>query len=204
MSNEPGSGRRPALSELIASWRKVASIVVKHQRDGAADVEAIAYRTCANELEAALPASSEGAHGQCVCTVDDGLVQEWISKARAVARAKGFETTPAEGAHGLKCDKCGTAMTHTQSLILLWPNGPWLCPTCASVLVDDLEGDLAEGAHGWQDYVQHKDECASYRCAECGDDSVFAHTHILSHNFKTAACTCGLDALLTPSTPEDQ
>lgn len=26
----------------------------------------------------------------CVCTVDDGLVQEWVSKARVVARGKGF------------------------------------------------------------------------------------------------------------------
>jgi hypothetical protein len=201
MSNEPGSGRRPALSELLA---KLESIGI--QRTATMQL-GYPFDITLDQLVAMIemfPASSEGAHGQCVCTVDDGLVQEWISKARAVARAKGFETTPAEGAHGLKCDKCGTAMTHTQSLILLWPNGPWLCPTCASVLVDDLEGDLAEGAHGWQDYVQHKDECASYRCAECGDDSVFAHTHILSHNFKTAACTCGLDALLTPSTPEDQ
>jgi hypothetical protein len=199
MSNEPGSGRRPALSELIASWRKVASIVVKHQRDGAADVEAIAYRTCANELEAALPASSEGAHGQCVCTVDDGLVQEWISKARAVARAKGFETTPAEGAHGLKCDKCGTAMTHTQSLILLWPNGPWLCPTCASVLVDDLEGDLAEGAHGWQD--RDVTLLRMFVGFISGDVPEL-------HQVEVPRLAESIDrfrrALLTPSTPEDQ
>lgn len=27
---------------------------------------------------------------ECVCCVDDGLVQEWVSKARAVAKSKGY------------------------------------------------------------------------------------------------------------------
>ena len=27
----------------------------------------------------------------CVCLVDDGLVQEWVQKARAVARSKGIK-----------------------------------------------------------------------------------------------------------------
>lgn len=30
----------------------------------------------------------------CVCQVDDGLVQEWVSKARAVAISKGFQPLP--------------------------------------------------------------------------------------------------------------
>ena len=30
----------------------------------------------------------------CVCQVEDGLVQEWVAKARAVARSKGFEVAP--------------------------------------------------------------------------------------------------------------
>jgi hypothetical protein len=31
---------------------------------------------------------------KCVCHIDDGLVQEWVSKARAVARSKGFTVSP--------------------------------------------------------------------------------------------------------------
>lgn len=35
----------------------------------------------------------------CVCMVDDGLVQEWVAKARAVAKSKGYNATaPATGA----------------------------------------------------------------------------------------------------------
>jgi hypothetical protein len=36
------------------------------------------------------PSSGEG----CVCTVDDGLVREWVQKAREIAKSKGFELPP--------------------------------------------------------------------------------------------------------------
>lgn len=40
------------------------------------------------DLVAALSAQS-----QCVCTVDDGLVREWVQKARAVAKSKGYDVS---------------------------------------------------------------------------------------------------------------
>jgi hypothetical protein len=39
---------------------------------------------CADELDAALRDLP------CVCHIDDGLVQEWVAKARAVAKSKGL------------------------------------------------------------------------------------------------------------------
>jgi hypothetical protein len=118
MSNEPGSGRRPALSELIAKVNKLPRFVTP---EGGACVNLTAVQL----ILAALPASSEG-------------------------------------------------------------------------------------AHGWQDYVQHKPECRHQQCARCEDVSFAYHrrhelgTNIYRHDFVACECTCGLDALLTPSTPEDQ
>jgi hypothetical protein len=70
MSNEPGSGRRPALSELIAKWRgeserfKTASRQRNHAGDQVMDAyydgKHMALENC---IADALPASSEGAHG---------------------------------------------------------------------------------------------------------------------------------------------
>jgi hypothetical protein len=42
----------------------------------------------------ALGVASERARGGCVCTIDDGLVREWVQKARAVAKMKGFTVPP--------------------------------------------------------------------------------------------------------------
>jgi hypothetical protein len=64
-------GRRPALSELIAKWRERerklcrqadAQPITQYARTLADRAGIIAE--CADELEAALPASSEGAHGK--------------------------------------------------------------------------------------------------------------------------------------------
>jgi hypothetical protein len=41
-----------------------------------------------------LGVASERARGGCVCTIDDGLVREWVQKARAVAKMKGFTVPP--------------------------------------------------------------------------------------------------------------
>ncbi len=38
-------------------------------------------------------AQQETAEPGCVCRIDDGLVQEWVSKARAVAKSKGYDVT---------------------------------------------------------------------------------------------------------------
>jgi hypothetical protein len=54
------------------------------------------YPTLADALDAAyaLGVASERARGGCVCTIDDGLVREWVQKARAVAKMKGFTVPP--------------------------------------------------------------------------------------------------------------
>lgn len=39
---------------------------------------------------------------RCVCHIEDGLVQEWVAKARAVAQAKGLlPITPRGWANGI-------------------------------------------------------------------------------------------------------
>ena len=35
-------------------------------------------------------AQERARHASCVCCIEDGLVQEWVSKARAVAKSKGY------------------------------------------------------------------------------------------------------------------
>jgi hypothetical protein len=78
--------------------------------------------------------------------------------------------------------------------------------TCDSGLGDDPHKRhcalflQAEGAHGWQDYVQHKQFCA----ALINSDSRIGKAALGMRGLTTPTCTCGLAALLTPSTPEDQ
>lgn len=84
--------------ELIAKWRDISGR--PHRPTG--------FRLCADELESALRASQAV---PCVCQVDDGLVQEWVSKARAVAKQKGFVVhSPAkqgcENGHVWTSDDC--------------------------------------------------------------------------------------------------
>jgi hypothetical protein len=54
------------------------------------------YNTLEDALIAAfnMGVASERARGGCVCTIDDGLVREWVQKARAVAKMKGFTVPP--------------------------------------------------------------------------------------------------------------
>jgi hypothetical protein len=71
-----------------------------------------------------------------------------------------------------------------------WRNLGRITPDGSSVLltrsqVEKLLPASSEGAHGWQAYVQHKDDC-----------------HVWGIGL--TKCTCGLTALLTPSTPEDE
>lgn len=39
---------------------------------------------------------------RCVCDIDDGLVREWVAKARAVAQSKGYKITVLT-----RCARCG-------------------------------------------------------------------------------------------------
>jgi hypothetical protein len=97
-----------ALRAKVAEWRVAgklaAALADKHEGDSAGNTFAFLkerriWMTCADELDALLtpspPVAAERAsRGEasegCVCTVPDGLVREWVSKARAVAKAKGY------------------------------------------------------------------------------------------------------------------
>lgn len=60
---------------------------------------------------------ARAAEPRCVCTVEDGLVQEWVSKAREVAKAKSFEVSAraAEGPQGCQPWPRGVPTTRSAS-----------------------------------------------------------------------------------------
>lgn len=82
---------RERLKALAESWRKNAS---NHDATEAGCAASYAFTRCADELEALLSASPVPQEARCVCEVDDGLVREWVQKAREAARGKGFNLPP--------------------------------------------------------------------------------------------------------------
>jgi hypothetical protein len=72
---------KPAISELIAKWRRIA----KGYR-GDHDLASITLDVCADELEAALPASSEGAHGwqDCRCETYRAALQTIVAQGYSI------------------------------------------------------------------------------------------------------------------------
>jgi hypothetical protein len=97
------------------------------------------WRLLAEALADHLADHAAPAVAQCVCRVDDGLVQEWVAKARAVARSKGFEVSHAAPAviETLKsyCVSCGHYRVLTHRWIGEEDCWKWLCQPCLDEIV---------------------------------------------------------------------
>ena len=48
----------------------------------------------------------------CVCTIDDGLVREWVQKARAVAKSKGYDLASAPSGSPAWCSIAPSACVY--------------------------------------------------------------------------------------------
>jgi hypothetical protein len=88
MSDQPSI---PApLRERLEALKKHDCVSCDHTDERSAFIAG--YNTALREALSLLGAPETPA---CVCQVEDGLVQEWVSKARAVAWMKGYQVAPA-------------------------------------------------------------------------------------------------------------
>jgi hypothetical protein len=84
--NNPSSSSSSVETSVGAQERLRALMEFAKKRAQQWDSDALArdLLKVADELKSLLLSAG------CVCTVDDGLVREWVQKARAVAKSKGY------------------------------------------------------------------------------------------------------------------
>lgn len=82
-----------AVGCLMRLWNALEALTA--ERDDAASMKGRYEVSTAEAWQKLREAKAECRAACGLCSIDDGLVREWVMKARAVARAKGFDCGPA-------------------------------------------------------------------------------------------------------------